>query len=1222
MAQEGSSFGSQFVEVTGASSQTKVREDSPNLAGETVNPNGKIGRVFQGNGKCAIHTFDGLYLSLPETCLKEHHPSEPLKGGFDLAWPHTEADYSTFGHMVCESVLSKGYCVIQTYEGGQMRGEMHAEAEGGSDDFLLPREEMKEAYLGRGSSSTSRLRWLPTPTEIEQLEETNEWDTYKNPVAYYMDYLTNLAYMLDAGNADILGFKPSQGLRHAFLREPVESTEVAEEMVTRIDDSDVKEGRVASFLDFVQRRRLCLLYVIDSAGGDIQLHPRADLEQPDIRLPIVTDRILVFRHDMMSFSYSPSGRTRELAMQGWCLEVPQEIQLDTYDGAHKSVEKVLGGGPPQVASEQVHIMCAMCRFPGGGYRLGGAWLDWMTGTDTFTDVPQSRWDMTLYWTDDPDRVMGKSVTRHAAFCGDNELRDFDNKFFGIDDEEAALIEPIKRVLLESCYEAFALVGWTMETLKQAPVALAIADIGPDQDMWVGYQNNPEVWLRSCSNQGLLTVNRCCHTYGITGPAYQIDTACSSTLVSANTLEKLVRKRESATEGLSMGCQNILLPFSFIGLSGAGMLGRFGRCLTFDRSANGYNRGEGSGGLYLRSTSSTKDLQDRIACYVSGFINQDGRSASLTAPNGPSQQECMRASLKLCGVTTDKVAINENHGTGTALGDPIECGSIRAVFRGRQAPLPVSSGKSHMGHLESTAGSVGLLKIISSLIYSCKPPNSHLRNLNPHIEFDGFPGFFPIEQCDIGTDHACGSLNSFGFGGTNSRGDMWARTLKGYKETGGRKLALERLDWVTVPCARCFGPMCWLCGMALTESTPDGKHNCSNIRELLQSYEYCSNCYDGNYICGDLAESSSKGLGAAVGIVGSWSNFTVVEEMAAGLNGSFEFEFPLGDTCLERFYLVVDGKLDQAIFPSLSKANQLARVLGPAAWDTSKSWLVNGRRDGMPAGTVYTIKFSWLASGKMSISWESTSKRLPAFEAVPPNYTIIGSFTDWQPVAMEQSPSDPAVWLYTAIVSRAKEAFLLAQNGDQEQLIYPLDEETEDLNSPVLGPDEGGVGKSWLVQGSPGETLEVRLRIKDGDITVMASTESIGEKSWKSLRGPVKDRFFVQGSWMVPSAVEPMEEDLTETGVYKLRLDLPSTGQVTFQIVVNLSAAMRMYPMSNRAPPGMGLTCGPDAGADGNVWEIIGRPGQAMEITLDLSSEDMTQIVTCLPAQPQPALAAA
>eukprot|EP00964_Phaeocystis_antarctica_P150549 scaffold117973_cov65-Phaeocystis_antarctica.AAC.1 len=72
------------------------------------------------------------------------------------------------------------------------------------------------------------------------------------------------------------------------------------------------------------------------------------------------------------------------------------------------------------------------------------------------------------------------------------------------------------------------------------------------------------------------------------------------------------------------------------------------------------------------------------------VRQDGRSASLTAPNGTAQRALLQAALAEAGVAAASVARLEAHGTGTALGDPIEAGSLHAALlqaRGEaQAPL--------------------------------------------------------------------------------------------------------------------------------------------------------------------------------------------------------------------------------------------------------------------------------------------------------------------------------------------------------------------------------------------------------------------------------------------------------------------------------------------------------------------------------------------------------
>ena len=62
--------------------------------------------------------------------------------------------------------------------------------------------------------------------------------------------------------------------------------------------------------------------------------------------------------------------------------------------------------------------------------------------------------------------------------------------------------------------------------------------------------------------------------------------------------------------------------------------------------------------------------------------QDGRSSSLTAPNGPSQQGVIAGALADAELAATDVSALETHGTGTALGDPIEVGAATAVLAGK------------------------------------------------------------------------------------------------------------------------------------------------------------------------------------------------------------------------------------------------------------------------------------------------------------------------------------------------------------------------------------------------------------------------------------------------------------------------------------------------------------------------------------------------------------
>jgi acyl transferase domain-containing protein len=112
------------------------------------------------------------------------------------------------------------------------------------------------------------------------------------------------------------------------------------------------------------------------------------------------------------------------------------------------------------------------------------------------------------------------------------------------------------------------------------------------------------------------------------------------------------------------------------------------------------------------------------------VLSDGPSASLSAPNG-STQRYLIALVQQKSETNRLPASIEAHGTGTALGDPVEVGAIVAALSGSE--VITSSIKANIGHLESSAAGGGALSLISSsLTISCKSTNCQLYRINPHL----------------------------------------------------------------------------------------------------------------------------------------------------------------------------------------------------------------------------------------------------------------------------------------------------------------------------------------------------------------------------------------------------------------------------------------------------------------------------------------------------------
>ena len=199
-----------------------------------------------------------------------------------------------------------------------------------------------------------------------------------------------------------------------------------------------------------------------------------------------------------------------------------------------------------------------------------------------------------------------------------------------------------------------------------------------------------------------------------------------------------------------------------------MLSARGHCHTFEASADGYVRAEGCCAVFIQTASSVGAVQ-----VASTSLNQDGRTANLTSPNGPAQQRVIARALQLAVVQGSELPLVDCHGTGTALGDPIEVSAQRAVLgQGRREadPLVMGAVKSSVGHLEAGAGLVGVLKVVLALEHWQAAPNMHLQRLNPHIDAAGYAAVLPsgmLAAVASGDMPMVAGTSSFGFGGTNS-----------------------------------------------------------------------------------------------------------------------------------------------------------------------------------------------------------------------------------------------------------------------------------------------------------------------------------------------------------------------------------------------------------------------------------------------------------------------
>ena len=419
---------------------------------------------------------------------------------------------------------------------------------------------------------------------------------------------------------------------------------------------------------------------------------------------------------------------------------------------------IRSGGSMQEHADGVAVIGMGCRFP-KAKNISEYWRNLHSGLDCISEIPVER-----------SAHFAQDGMRYAGLVDDIDR--FDNEAFYISPREAEQMDPQQRMLLEVAWEAIEDAGLTNERLSGSRTGVFAGISSNDY----GYSKLSDFGqssiYRVTGNSKCIAANRISYIWNLRGPSLAVDTACSSSLVAIHLACQSLRTGESDM-AIASGVNVILNPGISKAFLEAGMLSADGRCKTFDSQADGYVRGEGAGAVILKPLSDALRDQDKIYAVIRGSaINQDGLSNGLTAPNLQAQEEVLKEAYRIAGVQAEHIDYIEAHGTGTALGDPIEVQAIGRVLSTNRSMLDkcyIGSVKTNFGHLEAAAGIAGFIKTVLCLKNREWVPNLHFQQINPYIPFQDLP-LQVVRQSTTrpaGGRPALAGVSSFGFGGTNA-----------------------------------------------------------------------------------------------------------------------------------------------------------------------------------------------------------------------------------------------------------------------------------------------------------------------------------------------------------------------------------------------------------------------------------------------------------------------
>ncbi|NTG51715.1 SDR family NAD(P)-dependent oxidoreductase [Agrobacterium rhizogenes] len=422
---------------------------------------------------------------------------------------------------------------------------------------------------------------------------------------------------------------------------------------------------------------------------------------------------------LMSGIRSPAGFKKEMVdlvdPVGRSASASRYRSLAPTYRSGEAISEALADGPRR-RQQPIAIIGMAGRYP-NAESLDAFWQQIHTGASQIGEIPARRW---YGETASRDRNIHPSLQgKKGAFL--EGFAQFDPSFFQIAPIEAYSIDPQERLVLMTCWEALENSGYTRQRLKEQHGQRVAVCVGATKSgfNYVSSEGSVNAQVNSTSFSGM--ANRVSYFLDVKGPSIAFDTMCTSSITAIHHACQYLQHGDCEL-AIAAAVNLYLHPNDYLALQKLGMLSDEARVHCFAAEGTGFIPGEGAGAIILKRLDAAIADGDRIEGIISATaLSHSGRTHGYTAPSLAQQEQLIRDVIEKSGNDVDDISYVESAANGSSMGDAIEWGALKNVFRSRQTPCLIGSVKPNTGHLEAAAGMAQLSKVVAQMKHQALAP---------------------------------------------------------------------------------------------------------------------------------------------------------------------------------------------------------------------------------------------------------------------------------------------------------------------------------------------------------------------------------------------------------------------------------------------------------------------------------------------------------------------